>query len=306
VNVRQIAIVGAAIVLALGAFVWLRGAATPNQATQQLAQATAAPASVQVLVAKRDLAVGERITADAVGWVDWPQGSASQAFYLKSAAPNAAEELTNGVVRVAMVTGEPLTSQKVVVTGAASSTMAALVTPGMRATAISINPETAVAGFILPNDRVDIVLTREMNITVNGQQTTRSVSSTVLENVRVLAIDQAMTPAKDANTLPGSTATVELSGEDAEKLRLADKLGDLSLSLRSYADAGGPTMARLDTAAMAQPVPPPQQSTATPSPSAASAGQVTNTESGGSSNNTVVGPGSATAPSEVKVYRGGQ
>lgn len=304
-NVRQIAIVGAAILLALGAFVWLRGAATPEQAAQQLTQAAPAPSAVQVLVAKRDLAVGDRITPDAIGWVDWPQGSASQSFYLKSAAPNAAEELANGVVRVAMVTGEPLTNQKVVVTGAASSTMAALVTPGMRATAISINPETAVAGFILPNDRVDVVLTREMTITVNGQQTTRSVSSTVLENVRVLAIDQAMAQAKDANTLAGSTATVELSAEDAEKLRLADKLGDLSLSLRSYADAGGPTMARLDTAAMAQPVPPPQAAVApAQSQSFQQQGQVTNTESTGSSS----GPGGAGAgpSSEVKVYRGGQ
>jgi pilus assembly protein CpaB len=305
VNVRQIAIVGGAVVLALGAFVWLRGAAAPDQATQQLAQATPAPSAVQVLVAKRDLAVGERITPDAIGWVDWPQGSASQSFYLKSAAPNAAEELANGVVRVAMVTGEPLTNQKVVVIGAASSTMAALVTPGMRATTIAINPETAVAGFILPNDRVDIVLTREMTITVNGQQTNRSVSSTVLENVRVLAIDQALAQAKDANTLAGSTATVELSAEDAEKLRLADKLGDLSLSLRSYADAGGPTMARLDTAAMAQPVPPPPATTPAQSPSIQQPGQVTTTESAvsGSSQSGAAGAGPS---SEVKVYRGGQ
>jgi pilus assembly protein CpaB len=300
VNVRQIAIVGAALVLAIGAFVWLRSTAVSREAGPVTATAAPVPTGVQVLVAKRDLAVGERITADAVGWTDWPQASANQSFYLKSAAPNAAEELVNGVVRVAMVTGEPLTSQKVVVAGTTSSTMAALVTPGMRATAVAISPESAVAGFILPNDRVDIVLTREVNSTINGQQVTRSVSSTVLDNVRVLAIDQAMSQAKDASSMAGSTATLELSQEDAEKLRLADKLGDISLALRSYADAGGPTMARLDSAAMAQPAPPPQQNTSATAPqSPGPNGQVMNTEAPRPT------PGQNPVP-EVKVYRGGQ
>ena len=303
-NVRQIAIIGGALIIAGGAFLWMRGQSGANQTTGTATVQAPTPSNTQVLVAKRDLMVGERITTDSLGWQDWPEtGTTSVAFLVQSKNPDALKLYENAIVRQEMVTGEPVTDKKIVAVGAETSTMAALLTPGMRAIAVTITPDSSVAGFVLPNDRVDIVLTRELQIQANGQTRARTAASTILENVRVLAIDQAVAQTKDQKSMSGSTATVELTANDAEKLRMADKLGEISLMLRGYADSAGPTLARVDTAVMAQPLPeaPPRASVApvrptdtppVPTPSAPSA-----SNDGGQQ--------SANA-SGVKVYRGGQ
>jgi pilus assembly protein CpaB len=306
VNVRQIGIIGGALIIAGGAFVWMRSQ-TPVALPAAATAAVAAPSSTQVLVAKKDLLVGERITADSIGWQDWPQsGAANVAFFVQNKTPDAIKSFENGVVRQEMVSGEPVTAKKIVAVGAATSSMAALLTPGMRATSVVITPDSSVAGFVLPNDRVDIVLTRELQVQANGQTRAQTVSATILENVRVLAIDQAVAQVKDQKALSGSTATVELTANDAEKLRLADKLGDISLMLRGYADAGGPTLARVDSPAMAQPLPeaPPRApgQTAARGPEAPTAPTATPTITP----RTISPAQTAEATPTVKVYRGGQ
>jgi pilus assembly protein CpaB len=204
-----------------------------------------------------------------------------------------------------MVSGEPVTDKKIVAVGAATSSMAALLTPGMRATAVAITPDSSVAGFVLPNDRVDIVLTRELQVQSNGQTRAQTVASTILENVRVLAIDQAVAQTKDQKSMAGSTATVELTASDAEKLRLADKLGDISLMLRGYADSVGPTLARVDSPVMAQPLPeaPPK---AGASPSRPADPAPLTPPSSPSAPVTKAGAQQSAEASSVKVYRGGQ
>jgi pilus assembly protein CpaB len=307
VNVRQIGIIGGALIIAGGAFVWMRSQAPAAQPASATSTAATPASNTQVLVAKKDLAVGERITADSVGWSDWPQsGAANVAFFVQTKTPDAIKMFENGVVRQDMVSGEPVTAKKIVAVNAATSSMAALLTPGMRATSVVITPDSSVAGFVLPNDRVDIVLTRELQIQANGQTRTQTVSSTILENVRVLAIDQAVSQVKDQKAISGSTATVELTANDAEKLRLADKLGDISLMLRGYADAGGPTLARVDSAVMAQPLPeaPPKttnQTSGRPSPEVPTAPAGTPTTP-----RPVPPTQTAQATPTVKVYRGGQ
>jgi pilus assembly protein CpaB len=304
VNVRQIAIIGGALVIAGGAFMWMRGQATANQASGAPGPvAIAAPSKTQLLVAKRDLMVGERITPDSLGWQDWPDsGTTSVAFFVQSKNPDAIKSFENGVVRQEMVGGEPVTDKKIVAVGAATSSMAALLTPGMRATSVIITPESGVAGFVLPNDRVDIILTRELQVQANGQTRAQTVASTILENVRVLAIDQSVAQAKDQKAIAGSTATVELTSVDVEKLRLADKLGDISLMLRGYADAAGPTLARTDSPVMSQPLPDAPargaaQSTAPPTATAPI--PIPNPTA-------KVAPKQTADASGVKVYRGGQ
>jgi pilus assembly protein CpaB len=305
VNVRQVAIIGGALIVAGGAFLWMRTQAASNQpVSTATAVAAVSPSKAQVLVASKDLLVGERITADSLKWMDWPEaGAANVAFFVQSKAPDSLKSFENGIVRQEMVSGEPVTAKKIVAVGAAVSSMAALLTPGMRATAVIITPDSSVAGFVLPNDRVDVVLTRELQVQANGQTRAQTVSDTILENVRVLAIDQAVAQVKDQKALAGSTATLELTAQDAEKLRLADKLGDISLMLRGYADAAGPTLARLDSAAMAQPLPEAQVQAKAQSTSAPKAPEIPTPQS--------------TAPrppitqtvdngSSVKVYRGGQ
>ncbi|MFM1976606.1 MAG: Flp pilus assembly protein CpaB [Pseudomonadota bacterium] len=252
-NIRQVSIIGGALLVAGGAFFWMRSQSANPQVVQPAQVVEAKVETVNVLVAKRDMVVGERISPSSLGWEAYtPTSAATPGFFLQSKNPKAIEDFTNGIVRQAMVKGEPVLASKIVDVDAKTGAMAALLTPGMRAVSFPISPETAVAGFVLPNDRVDILLTREVQYMANGQSQSKVVSASILENVRVLAIDQTITQDKDKTTLPGGVATVELSASDAEKVRLAHKLGDLSVILRGYADAGGSTFAAGDTDVMSQ------------------------------------------------------
>lgn len=278
------------MLVAGGAFIWMRSQSANPQVAQPVAVTEVKAETVNVLVAKRDMVVGERISPSSLGWEAYtPTSASTPGFFLQSKNPKAIEDFSNGIVRQAMVKGEPVLASKIVDVNATTGAMAALLTPGMRAVSFPISPETAVAGFVLPNDRVDILLTREVQFTSNGQSISRVISSAILENVRILAIDQAVTQDKDKTTLPGGVATVELSATDAEKLRLAHKLGDLSVTLRGYADAGGPTVAATPRDVMNQ----------------GTIGSVS-ADPKPTSSPPNVQQASQAIPTAVKVYRGGQ
>lgn len=278
------------MLVAGGAFIWMRSQSANPQVAQPVAVSEVKAETVNVLVAKRDMVVGERISPSSLGWEAYtPTSASTPGFFLQSKNPKAIEDFSNGIVRQAMVKGEPVLASKIVDVNATTGAMAALLTPGMRAVSFPISPETAVAGFVLPNDRVDILLTREVQFTSNGQSISRVISSAILENVRILAIDQAITQDKDKTTLPGGVATVELSATDAEKLRLAHKLGDLSVTLRGYADAGGPTVAATPRDVMNQ----------------GTIGSVS-ADPKPTSSPPNVQQASQAIPTAVKVYRGGQ
>jgi len=116
-----------------------------------------------------------------------------------------------------------------------SGFMAAILPTGMRAVSTEISPETGAGGFILPNDRVDVLLTkREKNPDKSG---TDIVSSEIiLTNVRVLAIDQAPKEKEGQSALVGRTVLLELKPEQAETLQRSRQMGSLSLALRSIVD----------------------------------------------------------------------
>ncbi len=163
----------------------------------------------------------------------------------------AATDLANGgakadfigaVVREPILAGEPIVARKIVRAGD-SGYMAAYLEPGMRAMAIRVTVETAAGGFILPGDRADVLLTREVKLPDGsaGGQAAKFATATVMQNVKVLAIDQNPRAAEDAQAVVGATATLEVSGRDAELLAQAKSEGDLSLVLRSYADTAGPS-----------------------------------------------------------------
>jgi pilus assembly protein CpaB len=147
--------------------------------------------------------------------------------------------LTGAIVKEPMFANEPVTDRKLVRAGQ-SGYMAVVLQPGMRAMAVPVSVETAAGGFILPGDRVDVLLTRSLGSGPNGGSA-RFLSETVMRNVRVLAVDQTSTPVPGANAVVGAVATIEVSPTDAEALNLAQAQGDLSLTLRSYADITGPT-----------------------------------------------------------------
>ena len=201
------------------------------------AQAAVAPAGPEVLVATRSLPVGTIIDAEALRYQMWPEGLVQPAYYIKGAAGavNPAD-LLGTVVRNEITAGQPLTQGALIKPGERGFLAAAL-GPGMRAVTVGVSTTSGVAGFIFPGDRVDLVLTQE--VAGGGAGTPLRVSETILRNVRVLATDQRTT-ATNAEGKPElraiSTVTLEATPKIAEKIAVAQTLGQLSLSLRSIAD----------------------------------------------------------------------
>lgn len=148
------------------------------------------------------------------------------------------EALAGAVVREAIMKGDPITERKLVRAGE-SGFLAVVLAPGMRAMSVPVSVETAAGGFILPGDRVDVLLSRQ--IQNGGGAGSEYRSETVMRNVKVLAIDQVTKPENGAQSVVGATATLEVGAVDAEVLAQADAQGDIALVLRSYADVGGPS-----------------------------------------------------------------
>ena len=174
-----------------------------------------------------------------------PEGAVASVTRAASnlATGGAKADYVGSVVREPILAGEPIVSRKIVRAGD-SGYMAAYLEPGMRAMAIRVTVETAAGGFILPGDRVDVLLTRENNLSNMGTQEgdrSKFASSTVMQNIKVLAIDQSTRAGDDEQAVVGATATLEVGPRDAEALALAKSEGELSLVLRSYADTGGPS-----------------------------------------------------------------
>jgi pilus assembly protein CpaB len=196
----------------------------------------AALETVEVLVAKSDLTRGQVIEAADIGWQTWPAAAANSSFIKKSDQPNALEKFVGAIVRVGMVAGDPIRAPYVVM-AKGSGFMAAVLPPGMRASAIDISPETSAGGFILPDDRVDVVLTRRDKEAEKQTGVEKFSSDTILRNIRVLAIDQTIEDKSGVKTVLGKTATLELTEPQAETLNLSHQIGTISLTLRSIRDS---------------------------------------------------------------------
>lgn len=275
----RIIVICVAAVAAIGLALVVRAMGSSSNSPTAVASAAAVPARpmAKVLVAAKDLQPGQRLTESDLTWKDWPVDEVNPAFITdgttpipaveaaEAAAPaarppegavasvtRAATNLTTGgakadyvgsVVREPILAGEPIVGRKIVRAGD-SGYMAAYLEPGMRAMAIRVTVETAAGGFILPGDRVDVLLTRETNLSNMGAQEgerSKFASSTVMQNIKVLAIDQSTRAGDDEQAVVGATATLEVGPRDAEALALAKSEGELSLVLRSYADTGGPS-----------------------------------------------------------------
>ena len=228
-----------AAVAAVGTFLLVRSALSePADAVGAVVQVETEVqvSEVDVLVAVRDFRVGEVITPQDLAWAPWPEDSVSPEYLTLDQNPDAFSDVAGSVVRIPLFSREPILSQKIVNKGD-TSIMAALVGPGMRAVSVEISAESAAGGFILPDDRVDVILTHEVElVTANG--VTDDIESTIiLENVRVLAIDQKIAQDEAGQTAIGQTATLELSPEDAGLVAFGERKGVLSLALRSLTDA---------------------------------------------------------------------
>lgn len=186
-----------------------------------------------VLVAAANLPIGSRINADALDWQEWPKNALVDGFITRSTRPDAETELDGAIVRMPLFEGEPLRPEKVV--DSSSRIMSSLLPAGKRAVATDISVSTSAGGFILPNDRVDVIMVRR------GEDE-QYLTDVVLENIRVLAIDQQIQQNEDGTkTAIGSTATLELTPEQAQVIAVAQQMADrLTLALRSVADVREP------------------------------------------------------------------
>jgi pilus assembly protein CpaB len=190
--------------------------------------------TVDILVAKSDIGLGQSVKPDDLQWQTWPASTASSSFMRRDNKADAMKEVIGSIARAPFIAGEPIREQKLV-RADGSGFMAAILPSGMRAISTEISPETAAGGFILPNDRVDVILSRrEKNPDSNGPDLVNS--EVILSNVRVLAIDQAPKEKDGTSALIGKTVTLELKPEQAETLARARQGGTLTLALRSIAD----------------------------------------------------------------------
>lgn len=228
-NAARMGVLVLAVVAAGLAALLARGLVSSNEAPVQQVEQTP---TTEVLVAATDLARGARLTAGDFRWQAWPQGSLGANTITRAQRPDAAEKLTGHLARVAIANGEPIAETKLVDLKNGGF-MSALIEPGMRAVAVSIAPETGAGGFILPNDRVDVILTYKQRDEESGVDTTHS--ETILRNVHVLAIDQRFKEEGGEEVAIGKTATLELAPHQAEVLTLSQAEGTITLTLRSLA-----------------------------------------------------------------------
>ena len=208
--------------------------------------------TVEVLVAKSDIQLGQAVKAEDLQWQTWPSATASSAFIRRDSRPDAQTQIAGSIARVPLMQGEPIREQKLVKADG-SGFMAAILPSGMRAVSTEISAETGAGGFILPNDRVDIVLTRRLKNPDGANSPTGGndlvLSEVILTNIRVLAIDQAPKEKDGQNAVLGKTVTLELKPDQIVTLSVSRQAGTLTLALRSIADANASEVTVEDQAA---------------------------------------------------------
>ena len=204
-----------------------------EEKSRTVAEPVAQLPTVEILVAKSDIGLGQSVKPEDLQWQTWP-ASAGNNLVNRASRAEAIKEIAGSIARAPFIAGEPIREQKLVKANG-SGFMAAILPTGMRAISTEISPETGAGGFILPNDRVDVILSkREKNPDGRGSDVVQS--EIILSNIRVLAIDQAPKEKEGVNSLVGRTVTLELKPEQAETLARARQSGTLSLALRSIAD----------------------------------------------------------------------
>src|SRR6476620_4821602 len=188
--------------------------------------------TVEILVAKSDIGLGQVVKPEDLQWQIWPAATASGSLINRAGKADAITEIAGSIARAPFIAGEPIREQKLVKANG-SGFMAAILPSGMRAISTEISPETGAGGFILPNDRVDVLLSKreKQQGTGDGPPTEIVSSQAVVKNVRVLAIDQAPKEKEGQNAVLGKTVTLELKPEQAETLARAHQSGTLSLAL---------------------------------------------------------------------------
>ena len=230
----RVIILGVAVVAAIGAGYVAKNMSTPPPAVVvESGPSRPAIELTDVLVLQGDVAMGTGI-GEQLGWQAWPSDGITENFITREAEPNALEELQGSIARVAMYSGEPVRRSKLI--GEGQSFMSSILPSGKRAVATQIAADTSAGGFILPNDYVDVIMTRRAQDADGAGD--RFITETILKNIRVLAIDQAIREDEEGRKVRvGDTATLELTPQQAEIITVAQQMADrLTLALRAVVD----------------------------------------------------------------------
>lgn len=230
---KRLVVVAVAIVAGLLAAMLLASALRQKPVAPKIIQKVEEIPSAEVLVARTALPIGKLVNAGELEWQKWPQQGLSKSYIVRTSRPKAIEELSGTITRSPFLAGEPIKEQKLIRSD--RGFMSAILPKGQRAIAVQVSALNTAGGFVLPNDRVDVILTRQRS---NGGNRQDWVSETILENVKVLAIDQTIEDKDGEKAVVGrETATLELSPSETEIIAQAQQLGSISLALRSIADS---------------------------------------------------------------------
>lgn len=238
----RLVILGVAVTSAIGAGYIAKNMIAPPPAPEVVDSGPTEPAvrTTDVLVVGEDIAIGGKL-AEAIRWQAWPEDAVTPGLLTKSAEPDAVEKYKDLVARTRIYAGEPVRLEKIV--GGDKSFMSSILPSGKRAIATQIAADTSAGGFILPNDYVDVIMTRRKQ--GGGGAADGFITETILTNIRVLAIDQTIQEGEDGRKdIVGQTATLELTPQQAELITVAQQMADrLSLTLRPIVDAQDPVTA---------------------------------------------------------------
>lgn len=231
-----------------GAAAWLALSIEQEDTTIVAAPAPTVP-TVEVLVATVALARGTRLTPEQLAWRRWPEEAVVEGFLRREERPDALQSFEDWIVRVPIWEGEPVRLDRL--SEGTSGVMALILDPGMRAMALRVAAESSAGGFILPNDRIDLIHTIQTDADGDGDE--EPISRTIIRNVKVLAVDQLADDADDRGAVVGDTVTIALTPEQVEFVEMARNSGRVSLSLRSVADYGDTMVGDLDLLTLAPP-----------------------------------------------------
>ncbi|WP_019903206.1 Flp pilus assembly protein CpaB [Methylobacterium sp. 77] len=234
----RLAVIAIALTAGAGAAFLMSGGEAPPPVQPVVEAPPPAVPVTDVLVAAADLPMGQNIQAADLRWQSWPDQAITVGYITRPTSPKGMETVIGSIARTSFLAGEPIRPQKLARSD--GGFMAAILPSGMRAVAIVTDTRgsSSAGGFILPNDHVDIIRTyRDEDASRSGAGDVQ-ISETLLTDIRVLAVGQIVQERNGTNVVTGETATLALTPAQAEVITLAQKVGQLSLSLRSLVDAG--------------------------------------------------------------------